>query len=160
MTMEVPTRATGRADWLAGLAQHQRLRRNNDEALVRCLQCKVAQHTRRLQFMEHRERRSLDRDNVLADPGSGGDADPTKSLIQPPVVVFGFHLLVVAGDGVEVRALDNDRQVFGHRLFDTEFVARAEATARREGLPDEFVLELHGAIPRIALHACLLYTSD
>src|ERR1035441_5809494 len=102
MTLEVPTRASGRADWLAGLAQHQRLRRSNDEALVRCLQRKVAQHIRRFQLVKHRERRSLDRDNVLADPGGGGDTDPPKGLVQPPVVAFGFHWLVVTGDGVKI----------------------------------------------------------
>ena len=43
-----------------------------------------------------------------------------------------------------------------HRPFDGELVARREAAAGGEGLPDEFVLELHGAVPGIALQAVLL----
>ena len=44
----------------------------------------------------------------------------------------------------------------GTALFDGELVARREAAAGGEGLPDEFILELHGAVPGIALQAVLL----
>src|ERR1035437_1472301 len=106
--------------------------------------------------MIHGERSRLDGDNVLARPGGRRDAHPPKRLVQPPVVAFTFQSVTVAGDGVEVGALNDYRKVFGHRAFDVEPVARGEATAGREGLADEFILELHGTVPGIALQAVLL----
>jgi hypothetical protein len=64
--------------------------------------------------------------------------------------------LAIARDGVEIGPFDDNLKVGRHRSFDRESVAGVETALGGKGLRDELVLELNGAVPRVAAHAVLL----
>src|SRR5581483_1408409 len=129
--------------------------RADNKTMIRGLERETAQHIGWFELMKHGEWGRLDRHDVLADAGRSGNGNSAKGFIQPPVTGVG-HQVIVASDGVEVRALDDNRQVRWNLALDGKLVTRLEAAVGRKLLRDQFVPKLHGAVPRIIIESMFL----
>ena len=106
--------------------------------------------------MEHGKRLRLECDDVFSLACTGGDIDLSKRLVEPPRVLVRGERLAVTRNGIQVRPFHDDEERFGRGPFDRESITDLEATFGRERLGDQFLLVLHGTVPRIARQAVLL----
>ena len=106
--------------------------RGNPEGLIRCdhkslrriLECKITQHIRRFQFMINGKGRGLDRDSIAPCFCQGRNIHAAKCLIKPPLRFVPLDRVTIAGDGVEIRPLNDNRQVVRHGLFNGKGIGR------------------------------------
>src|SRR5258708_38463570 len=98
----------------------------------------------------------LDSDPIISRARKIGDPDWAKGLVEPPVPSRGGNRTSITGDSVEVGALDRDSQIGRDLALDRKPVTGLEAAVRRKLFRDELILELHGAIPRVALETVFL----
>src|SRR5262245_3711900 len=75
--------------------------------------------------------------------------DSPKTFIEPPVIWLCLHRAAVAGDGVEIWALDYDLQISGNCAVDDEMITGFEAARGGKFVRNELVLELHSTVPGI-----------